>query len=151
MNGSDAMGEVHLKVMMDNGKMNIELNTQDKSIKKLIEESLSDLRSSLASRQISLEHVKINSVNATNTENNSQSLNSQNGQQQSNESKSFAQLQEQMQQHSQRQQERQAQKSFSQNFLNTERPVVLPMVNVQKSAASQYYGLNKGSSLNAVA
>ena len=155
MNSTDGMGEVHLKVMMDNGKMNIELNTEDKSVKKLIEDSLSDLRSSLAARQISLEHVKINSVNATNTENSSQSLNNQNGQQHSNENKSFAQMQEQMssqmQQHSQRQQERHAEKSFSQNFLNIERPVVLPMLNVQKSAASQYYGINKGSSLNAVA
>ncbi len=154
MNSVDGMGEVHLKVMMDNGKMNIELNTEDKSVKKLIEDSLSDLRSSLAARQISLEHVKINSVNATSTENNSQSMqnNSNNSGSESNQSKTFAQLQQQMQQQSQQHQLRQqSQNSFTRNNFDLERPVVLPMVNVQKSIAKNYYGLNKGSSLNAVA
>ncbi len=154
MNSVDGMGEVHLKVMMDNGKMNIELNTQDKSVKKLIEDSLSDLRSSLAARQISLEHVKINSVNATSTENNSQSMqnNSNNSGSESNQSKTFAQLQQQMQQQSQQHQMRQqSQNSFTRHNFDLERPVVLPMVNVQKSIAKNYYGLNKGSSLNAVA
>jgi hypothetical protein len=154
MNSVDGMGEVHLKVMMDNGKMNIELNTEDKSVKKLIEDSLSDLRSSLAARQISLEHVKINSVNATSTENNSQSMqnNSNNSGSESNQPKTFAQLQQQMQQQSQQHQLRQqGQQSFTRNNFDLERPVVLPMVNVQKSIAKNYYGLNKGSSLNAVA
>lgn len=154
MNSVDGMGEVHLKVMMDNGKMNIELNTEDKSVKKLIEDSLSDLRSSLAARQISLEHVKINSVNATSTENNSQSMqnNSNNSGSESNQPKTFAQLQQQMQQQSQQHQARQQnQNSFARNNFDIERPVVLPMVNVQKSIAKNYYGLNKGSSINAVA
>lgn len=154
MNSVDGMGEVHLKVMMDNGKMNIELNTQDKSVKKLIEDSLSDLRSSLAARQISLEHVKINSVNATSTENNSQSMqnNSNNSGSESNQPKTFAQLQQQMQQQSQQHQARQQnQNSLARNNFDIQRPVVLPMVNVQKSIAKNYYGLNKGSSINAVA
>lgn len=154
MNAVDGMGEVHLKVMMDNGKMNIELNTQDKSVKKLIEDSLSDLRSSLASRQISLEHVKINSVNATSTENNSQSMqnNSSSSGSESNQSKTFAQLQQQMQQQSQQHQWRQqGQNNFARNNFDLERPVALPMVNVQKSIAKNYYGLSKGNSLNAVA
>lgn len=154
MNSVDGMGEVHLKVMMDNGKMNIELNTQDKSVKKLIEDSLSDLRSSLAARQINLEHVKINSVNATSTENNSQSMqnNSNNSGSESNQPKTFAQLQQQMQQQSQQHQARQQnQNSFTRNNFDIQRPVVLPMVNVQKSIAKNYYGLNKGSSINAVA
>lgn len=149
MNGAEGMGDVHLKVIMTNGKMNIELNTQDKSVKKLIEESLSDLRSSLASRQISLEHVKINSVNATNTENNSQSLQNSNQQSgsESNQSKTFDQFQQQMQQQKNQNQE----KSFAKNFLNEDRPVAIKIASVQKSAASQYYGLNKAQGLNAVA
>lgn len=153
MNSSEGMGEVHLKVMMDNGRMNIELNTQDKSVKKLIEDSLSDLRSSLAARQISLDHVKINSVNATNTENNTQFSQSQSNSSgsDSNQSKTFEQFQQQMQQHSQRQSAQTAQKTFSKDFLNADRPVVLPMMNAQRSAAQSYYGLNKGGSLNAVA
>ena len=149
MNSTDVMGEVHLKVMMENGKLNIELNTQDKSVKKLIEDSLSELRSSLAAQQISLEHVKINSVNAVNTENNSAAL--QNGHQQagseSNQSKTFDQMQQQMQQQKNQNQQR----SFSNTLLNEDRPVVLPLKSVQKSAASQYYGLNKAQGLNTVA
>ncbi len=153
MNGADGMGDVHLKVMMTNGKMNIELNTQDKSVKKLIEDSLSDLRSSLAARQISLEHVKINSVNATNTENNSGSLQNSNQQagSESNQSKTFDQLQQQMQQQKNQNQQR----SFTKTLLNEDRPVVTSIANaqksIQKSAASQYYGLNKAQGLNAVA
>ena len=149
MNSADGMGEVHLKVMLDNGKMNIELNTQDKSVRKLIEDSLSDLRSSLAAKQISLEHVRINSVNATNTENNSQSLQNSNQQSgsESNHSKTFDQLQQQMQQQKNQHQQR----NFTKSLLNEDRPVVLPLKSVQKSAASQYYGLNKAQSLNAVA
>ncbi len=149
MNAADGMGDVHLKVMMTNGKMNIELNTQDKSVKKLIEDSLSDLRSSLAARQISLEHVKINSVNAANTENNSGSLQNSNQQagSESNQSKTFDQLQQQMQQ----QKNQNQQQSFTKNLLNEDRPVVIPIASIQKSAASQYYGLNKAQGLNAVA
>jgi Flagellar hook-length control protein FliK len=153
MNAADGMGDVHLKVMMTNGKMNIELNTQDKSVKKLIEDSLSDLRSSLAARQISLEHVKINSVNATNTENNSGSLQNSNQQagSESNQSKTFDQLQQQMQQQKNQNQQR----GFTKTLLNEDRPVVTSIANaqksIQKSAASQYYGLNKAQGLNAVA
>ncbi len=149
MNSVDGIGEVHLKVTLSNGQMNIELNTQDKSVKKLIEDSLSDLRSSLAAKQISLEHVKINSVNAINTENSAQSLQSQSNSSgsESNQSKTFAELQ---QQDSHRQNQKQ-QSRFSNSLLNEDRPVVLPMKNVQKSAASQYYGLNKARTLNAVA
>jgi hypothetical protein len=149
MNSADGIGDVHLKVMMDNGKMSIELNTQDKSAKKLIEDSLSDLRSSLAARQISLEHVKINSVKAMNTENSTQfSQSHSNGSgADSNQSKTFAELQ---QQHSNGQHQKQ-QRNFQQSLLNDHRPVMLPMKNAQRTAASQYYGLNKAQTLNAVA
>jgi flagellar hook-length control protein FliK len=78
----EGMGEVQLKVLLQNGKLNIEMQTQDKSVKKLIEESLTELKSGLAAHRLSLEHVKIDSVNATNTDNNAQmqsNLNQHNG------------------------------------------------------------------------
>lgn len=68
----EGMGEVNLKVMLDNGKINIEMNAQDKHVKKMLEESLSDLKSSLASHQMRVEHVKINNVTAVDTQNQSQ-------------------------------------------------------------------------------
>lgn len=141
-------GEVHLKVMMENGKINVELNTQDRAVKKLIEESLSDLKSSLASHQMSLEHVKINNVVAgANVENQSQHLQ----QDQSDTSKQFGQFQQQMQQQSQKQQAFESAKQWGNaGGLNFEKPVQLPLQNLRQSAASRYYGLNKGNSLNAI-
>lgn len=68
----EGMGEVHLKVLLQDGKLNIEMQTQDKHVKKLIEESLSDLKSGLAAHRLSLEHVKVDTVNATNADNNMQ-------------------------------------------------------------------------------
>ncbi|MEQ1721728.1 MAG: flagellar hook-length control protein FliK [Pseudobdellovibrio sp.] len=68
----EGMGEVQLKVMLLDGKLNIEMQTQDKNVKKLIEESLSDLKSGLAAHRLSLEHVKVDTVNATNADNNMQ-------------------------------------------------------------------------------
>jgi flagellar hook-length control protein FliK len=68
----DGLGEVQLKVLLQDGKVNIEMQTQDKSVKKLIEDSLSELKSSLAAHRLSVEHVRIDTVNATNTDNNTQ-------------------------------------------------------------------------------
>ncbi|MBC7467534.1 MAG: flagellar hook-length control protein FliK, partial [Bdellovibrio sp.] len=65
----DGMGPIELKVMMQDGKVNIEMQTQDKSVKKLIEDSLTELKSGLAAQKIHVDHVKIDTVSATNTEN----------------------------------------------------------------------------------
>ena len=148
----NGVGDVQLKVMMENGKINVELNTQDRTVKKLIEDSLSDLKSSLASHQMSLEHVKINNVVASvNTENQSQHLQ----QDQSDSSNQFGQLEQQMQQQSQKQRSFEAARQWNSTTglgqqLNFEKPVEMPLQNLRQSAASRYYGLNKGNSLNAV-
>ncbi len=68
----DGLAEVQLKVIVLDGKVNIEMVTQDKAVKKLMEDSLSELKSGLAAHHLSIEHVKISSVNATNTDNNAQ-------------------------------------------------------------------------------
>lgn len=64
----DGIGEMQLKVMLDGGKVNIEMQTADRSIKKMIEDSLSELKSGLAAHRLNVEHVRIDTVNATNTE-----------------------------------------------------------------------------------
>ena len=65
----EGMGEVHLKVLLQDGKLNVEIQTQDKAVKKMIEDSLSELKSGLAAHRLSVEHVRIDTVNATNTDN----------------------------------------------------------------------------------
>jgi len=150
LDSSHGLGDVQLKVLMSNGVVNVEMNTNDKSVKKLIEESLSDLKSSLASQQLSLEHVKINNVIATNTEN--QTRFSSDGQgAESQNSQFFEQMKQQMNQQSQKDSSRR-QMNFSENRnMNLARPTEIPLTSVKTSAASRYYGLNKGNSLNAVA
>ncbi len=75
----DGLAEVQMKVMLQDGRVNIEMSTQDKTVRKLIEESLTDLRSSLAAQHLTIDHVKINSVTATNTDNSAQFQSNWNG------------------------------------------------------------------------
>ena len=56
---------------VNNGKLPGQGNA-NKDIKKLVEESLTELKSGLAAHRLSLEHVKINTVDATNADNNTQ-------------------------------------------------------------------------------
>lgn len=74
----DGIGEIQLKVLMQDGRLSIEMQTQDKSVKKLIEDSLTELKSGLAAQQLSVDSVRINTVNATNTENSTQFQSNQN-------------------------------------------------------------------------
>lgn len=141
----EGMGEVHLKVILQEGKINIEMNTQDKSVKKLIEESLSDLKSSLASQQMKLDHVKINSVVATGTENNTQMNSNQNQSFSNQQGQGFQNLFNQSESHM-GQQQRQAHSATRE--LNN--PVVKTQVKPQFNA-SAYSVANKGRSINMVA
>ena len=68
----DGLAEVQLKVMLQDGKVNIEMRTHDKTVKKMMEDSLTELKSGLAAHNLSVEHVKINTVTATNTDNSAQ-------------------------------------------------------------------------------
>lgn len=68
----EGLGELQLKVIFQDGKLNVEMQTQNKDIKKLVEESLTELKSGLAAHRLSLEHVKVNTVDATNADNNTQ-------------------------------------------------------------------------------
>ena len=143
----EGMGEVNLKVMLDNGKINIEMNAQDKSVKKMLEESLSDLKSSLATHQMRIEHVKINNVTAVDTQNQAQFQSDANS-----SNSSF--------------QNRQQQEMNFQNFANSNsgrgRDQGSSYQNSQQQSAqtpiaksaqgrAAYVAANKGSSVNVVA
>ena len=75
----EGFGEMQLRVILDQGKINIEMNSHDKNVKKLIEESLSDLKSSLALHQMSIDHVKINNVDVVNASHQTQLQSNLNG------------------------------------------------------------------------
>ena len=144
----EGMGEVHLKVVLENGKLNVEMQTQDKNVKKLIEESLSELKSGLAAHRLSLEHVKIDTVNATNTDNNAQLQSNLNqnseGRQQSLWQESFQQQQSLNQQNRQRT----SQDASRSSGLSASAPAA------PRSSAAQAlrtYGGTKGAGLNRVA
>jgi len=158
----EGMGEVQLKVMLDQGKVNIEMNSHDKNVKKLIEDSLSDLKSSLALHQMSVDHVKINNVDVVNATHNTQLQSNMNGSQ--SEQQQNQMLNQQFQSNSGSHQERQQmgsgfgnernnqQQQQSRGFSesNREAQVMKAIPQIQKN---QRYALNayKGSSLNKVA
>ena len=68
----DGLSEVHLKVILNDGRVNIEIQTQDRTLKKLIEESLSELKSGLSNQQLKVDHVRIDTVMPTQTDNTTQ-------------------------------------------------------------------------------
>lgn len=142
----EGMGEVSLKVQLLDGKLNIEMQTQDKHIKKLIEDSLSDLKSGLAAHRLSLEHVKIDTVNATNTDNSAQmQSNQQQGGSEQGTREFWQGMQGQMNQHS-------SQKNFSQSFSDsssTGSGVTTPRAT--QAQAARTYGGTKGATINRVA
>ncbi|MBX2994345.1 MAG: flagellar hook-length control protein FliK [Bdellovibrionaceae bacterium] len=55
----EGLGQVELKVIVKDGKVNVELATETKEAKKMIESALSDLKLGLAGHKLSLESVKV--------------------------------------------------------------------------------------------
>lgn len=135
----EGMGEVQLKIMMENGKMNLEMNTHDKNVQKLIQESLFDLKSSLAAHQISVEHVTLNNKISTVQD-------AQNTQSSQNFTDAHAQPQSQ---HSHQRDQRQQAGLVFQN--ETMKAVPLAKNEINKASAHRVYQTNKANSLNAVA
>ncbi len=144
----EGMGEVHLKVMLENGQVNVEVNSQDKSIKKLIEESLGDLRTQLNAHHLQFDQIKVNTVAATDTsnqtrfDNNHQSFSNEHYQQQQNQFTNFDQRQGQ--------QNRQEQRSLGSGVdLNSNQ--ILRELKSTGHKVNPYLVANKGRSINMVA
>lgn len=148
----EGMGEVHLKMMLENGKMSVEMHTQDKNVQKLIQDSLSDLKSSLAAHQISVEHVTLN--NKINTvQDMQQSADSRNSSDSGRHAQagenSFAHFQNNENSARQQHQARENKASIHQDGIPT-----LPLTqlnDVKKATAHKVYQSHKAQSLNAVA
>ena len=141
----EGMGEVQLKVILQNGKLNVEMQTADKNVKKLIEESLSDLKSGLAAHRLSLEHVKIDTVNATNTDNSAQlQSNLHQGGSENRSRDLWQETQNQMDQRSN-------QRSGFDSARNSSVAAPVNTSTVSQAQALRTYGGTKGATINRVA
>ena len=148
----EGMGSVDLQVTMNQGRVQVELNTNDPQAKKLIQESITDLRSSLASHNFNLDHVKINNMSAT-ADLSNQNFNSQSDAR-SNMNQQFNQNSNWNQQFGRQEQHRGNGEAPAQNFVNSESRVATDVkaapVHSQKLQRG-YAGMKPGSSLNMVA
>lgn len=84
----EGFGELDLKVILRDGKVQLEMVTESKEAKKILDSQIADLKLGLAAQKLSVELIKIDHVNATNTDQSTQlfsNLNSQQGQSQQQE------------------------------------------------------------------
>ena len=75
----EGMGTVHLKVMLENGKVNLQMSADTQEAKKTIESSLAELKTSLAAHKLSVENVKVDVVNSASADTATQNQTNMNG------------------------------------------------------------------------
>ena len=85
----EGMGTIHLKVMLQDGKVNLQMSADTQEAKKTIESSLVDLKNSLAAHKLSVENVKVDVVNATANDTATQNQTNTNGQGQRDQARQF--------------------------------------------------------------
>jgi flagellar hook-length control protein FliK len=74
----EGMGKIHMKVLVENGKVNVQMSAETAEAKKAIEGGLSELKNSLAAHRLSMDHIKVDVVGNTNTDNTAQNQMNQN-------------------------------------------------------------------------
>lgn len=75
----EGMGTVQLKLDLKDGKVNVQMTAENHETKKILEDSLKDLKNSLSSHKLSVDHVKVDVVGAPSSEmgsQNNQNMNS---------------------------------------------------------------------------
>lgn len=85
----EGLGTIHLKVMLQDGKVNVAMSADTHEAKKTIESSLAELKTSLAAQKLSMDNVKVEVVNSTSTDTATQNQTNMNGQQQRDQSRQF--------------------------------------------------------------
>ena len=85
----EGMGTIHLKVMLQDGKVNLQMSADTQEAKKTIESSLVDLKNSLAAHKLSVENVKVDTVNAAANDTAAQNQTNMNGQGQRDQTRQF--------------------------------------------------------------
>jgi flagellar hook-length control protein FliK len=68
----EGLGKINMKVLVQDGKVNVQMAADTQEAKKTLESGLSDLKNSLAAHKLSMDHVKIDVVGNTNTDNSAQ-------------------------------------------------------------------------------
>jgi flagellar hook-length control protein FliK len=74
----EGLGKIHMKVLVEDGKVNVQMAADTQEAKKTLESGLSELKNSLAAHKLSMDHVKIDVVGSTNTDNSTQNQMNQN-------------------------------------------------------------------------
>lgn len=64
----EGLGQVQLKVLVQDGKVNVQMAAESNEAKKTIESGLSDLKSSLAAHKLGVDHIKVDVVTSVNTD-----------------------------------------------------------------------------------
>ncbi len=73
----EGIGQVHMKMTVLDGKVNLEMQAESKEAKKLIESSIGDLKTHLAHHQLTMDQLKVDVGNQTSTDARSQDSNQQ--------------------------------------------------------------------------
>jgi flagellar hook-length control protein FliK len=74
----EGMGKIHMKVVVQDGKVNVQMAADTQEAKKTLESGLSDLKNSLAAHKLSMDHIKIDVVAGTNTDSSTNNQTNQN-------------------------------------------------------------------------
>lgn len=74
----EGLGKVHLKVAINEGKVDLQLKAETTEAKKLLESSLGDLKSSLASQRLHLDQVRVDVGNQTSSNHDNKNSHQQN-------------------------------------------------------------------------
>lgn len=85
----EGLGDVHLKVLVQDGKVNVQMMAETKEAKNAIEHSLSDLKTSLNAHKLSVDNIKVDVVAQTQTDNQAQMNQNQNSDSQRNSARQF--------------------------------------------------------------
>jgi len=136
----DGLGEIHLRVTVLEGKVNVQMSASTREAKEILEASMKELKTSLAGHNLKIDHLKVDVGNQANAD----------GGGLKGGDRGF-------QMNQQRDQARQAQQQFADgqprraNFVAgetfSERPVLAPA----PALARRYVGEGRGSGLNLVA
>ena len=77
----EGLGQVHMKMAIHDGKVNLQMATETPEAKQAIEGGMADLKSSLAAHKLSVDHVKVDVVSGSSAgsaaDNSQQSFNQQ--------------------------------------------------------------------------
>lgn len=144
----EGLGTIHLKVMLQDGKVNMQMSADTQEAKKTIESSLAELKTSLAAQKLSMENVKVDVINSTSADTATQNQTNMNGQNQRDQARQYwNQFNENF--GSQGRRESFAEMPNLKGYGNRERNPLQPIEGSSKSRVRSVEG--KGSGLNLVA